>query len=414
VRNAIGGAEKETGAAAGNYLLICLVFLNTSTMSTKSVSWSDNAANEKRGARMPFWEHVTWLSVVRSLTIPLFFAAIRYFWKANYSSPRCLLSLLNSTEPAHYQAHPFYHGVSLPELDSTSSGGDCRSFEEIKGYVDMQYEYSEAKIFQAVMFLMGLVATYCGYSVLREVLSVKFVFAALLVFQISVLDMSYAHFGQDILYLCGNIMHHANIEQYRGDESNATFVAMMPQGFAMSSVATFLWAQCVRYVMLKHNPRLANFISPKALVFATFLALAAILFKVKTNHPLMHEMIKQAAANGTDALEAMKKSNPFEFDSQWGFNWRAYQHVMVHHGNGDAFGPSICFDWIFSYALYGYSYLHNSLLKLQIGTPGHYFFVLAFDVALGLFSTAVYWVYFSVAELVFRHIEKARVHEKVR
>ncbi len=66
------------------------------------------------------------------------------------------------------------------------------------------------------------------------------------------------------------------------------------------------------------------------------------------------------------------------------FEWRAAQHVFVHHGNGDAFGPSFLFDPVFSSVLYLYGYLHNEVLHLIPGSLSHYSFAISFDVLLGI------------------------------
>lgn len=89
--------------------------------------------------------------------------------------------------------------------------------------------------------------------------------------------------------------------------------------------------------------------------------------RVKTSHPLMHAVATK------EMLQA----------PVWTFEWRAAQHVFVHHGNGDAFGPSFLFDPIFSQALHWYGYLHNDLGGFIPGTMSHYIFAITFDVSLG-------------------------------
>lgn len=95
--------------------------------------------------------------------------------------------------------------------------------------------------------------------------------------------------------------------------------------------------------------------------------MTTVLCRVKTSHPLMHAVATK------EMLQA----------PVWTFEWRAAQHVFVHHGNGDAFGPSFLFDPIFSQALHWYGYLHNDVGGFIPGSMSHYIFAILFDVALG-------------------------------
>ena len=51
------------------------------------------------------------------------------------------------------------------------------------------------------------------------------------------------------------------------------------------------------------------------------------------------------------------------------FAYKAYKHVIVHHGDGDSFGSHPILDPIFSAALYAYDHIHNKMLHLVIGSP---------------------------------------------
>ena len=177
----------------------------------------------------------------------------------------------------------------------------------------MQFAMNEKPYFEAAFMCVGVIALIVNLTNLKELFTLKFIVATFLIFNLSVLDMSYAHFGQDILYMSGNIMHHADISSFR-DESNATFVSMIPQGFALSSFMTFLWAIAVRHVIVGSSPPLKKFVNAPALFLATFIMLAFILKMVKSNHPYMHQI----------ATEEMRHEWP------WTFNWRAHQHVFVH------------------------------------------------------------------------------------
>eukprot|EP00597_Dinobryon_sp_UTEXLB2267_P012560 CAMPEP_0170127148 /NCGR_PEP_ID=MMETSP0020_2-20130122/20227_1 /TAXON_ID=98059 /ORGANISM="Dinobryon sp., Strain UTEXLB2267" /LENGTH=200 /DNA_ID=CAMNT_0010360471 /DNA_START=168 /DNA_END=767 /DNA_ORIENTATION=+ len=200
----------------------------------------------------------------------------------------------------------------------------------------MQYASQEKKILEVFIAVCCIIFSVYAIKSLKEICTLKFIVVAGLFAKIlSVLDMSYAHFGQDVLYFCGNILHHADISAYR-DESNATFVAMTPQGFALSTIFTILWGFAIRAVIVQYIPKLNTFMSASAVNIASMLGLLFIFNRVKYAHPQMHSI----------ATADMKDSHPLSFE------WMAYQHVFVHHGNGDSFGPSVWTDWLFSSFLY--------------------------------------------------------------
>jgi len=322
------------------------------------------------------------ISCLRCVLIPLIFETIRNTVNPEYSNPACLLKLVNETQSGHYQAHPFYSGIKSFSTD----GKNC----DLQGFVDMQYNQNEKQIFEGIIIAWGIFSVlYILYKgSFREMFSIKYLIFQFVSLQLfNTLLMSYVHFGQDIVYFCGNIMHHCNISAFKA-ESNASLVSMLPQGFALSSTLTLLWGVLIQTTIVSKVPSLKKFLSPSVVCFSVFLSLVFVVSRVKYNHPVMHEI----------ATRDMLNANPFTFE------WRAAQHVFVHHGNGDSFGPSCIFDPLFSKALYLYSHLHNNVFKLVPGELNHYAFAIGFDVLLGVFCSVIMTVIFHVTNFTCKAV----------
>jgi len=320
------------------------------------------------------------VSSLRSAIIPITFEAIRRTVNPIYSHPACLMKMVRETVPDHYFAHPFYSSLEGWWVNSTQ----C----DLHQFVNMQFQPFEYNMFQSFLFLLGI-ASICvalGRSLSwRPLVSWQFVVTqAVNNSLINVLLMSYAHFAQDIIYICGNIMHHCDISSFR-NEANASLVKMTPHGFAWTSILTILWGLAVQYLIVQNVDSLRSWYNPSWIGLQTWLSLMNVIYQVKTAHPRMHEIATP------EMLQA-----PI-----WSFEWRAAQHVFVHHGNGDAFGPSFIFDPIFSVALYLYGFLHNTVFGLTLGSWSHYVFAITFDVGLGMVVGALIMAVYVLTHAAF-------------
>lgn len=220
------------------------------------------------------------VSLLRSVIIPVTFETIRHTMNPDYSRPACLLKMVNETVPAHYQAHPFYSGL---KAFSPNEHDDC----DLQHYVDMQYNQYEHEIFQACLLGMGLWAIWSFVQAMSQRTAIAWLPLLLLSYVISqaannslitVVMMSYAHFAQDIVFLCGNIMHHCDISPYRV-ENNASLVKMTPHGFALTSLLTIVWGVFLQHVIVHQWPALQTWYHPSWIGLQTWMSLINIIFK---------------------------------------------------------------------------------------------------------------------------------------
>lgn len=133
------------------------------------------------------------------------------------------MKLVNETAPEHFQAHTFYHAVTL-EPDSN-----------IGRYVSMQLSHNEFSV--PNVFFAGLAHT-TAMKIGAEV-RCHIVFGR----HLSHLHHVIFHFSKDISFIIGNVMHHADTSSYV-NESNLSFVDNIPQKFTISVIVSVVWA-CV-------------------------------------------------------------------------------------------------------------------------------------------------------------------------
>jgi hypothetical protein len=301
--------------------------------------------------------------LVRSIAIPVALSLMRT-WSGdpNYSSANCLLGLVNETEPIGFKNHILYGSIRFEN--------SC-DFEK---YVHNQFNHEEITYLNGFFLLLAVSSVLLVLTDLKNVLSVKFVITFVAGYVLSILHHSYSHYGQDISFFVGNVMHHADTSRYVG-ESNATFVDTVPQGFTISIVLTVTWACIVRAVLPMFDPYLSKYISWKSLFFWNVVCGMIIAYKVKVWHPTFHQI----------ATESMKDSLPFSYENN------AYLHVFGHHKNGDWLGPNRVFDPMFSVFMKTYAYLHNEYFMIRVMTLEHYMFAAFFDSIVSIATVFVIW-----------------------
>jgi len=118
---------------------------------------------------------------------------------------------------------------------------------------------------------------------------------------------------------------------------------------------------------------------------------------VLNNHPRYH-----AAADGGLTPE-LQSAWP------WTFHWFAYYHVIVHHDRGYSFGGEPLLDPFYDWQLDMGSFLHNDILKLQLGTYGHYLFVTLWDVFQSLSGMLVIWIVVRICAYPLKEMPQAVV-----
>jgi hypothetical protein len=311
-------------------------------------------------------------TVFKSGFIPLALTGIRQF-VPNYADPQCLLRLVNETANDHYTQHVYFQNVAY---DDTCEGG------KLHDYVNSQYNelgQFEKKLFLNTFMTTGaLGAAYLLYDFskkpsLRYLAKLAFNQITLYNTNIVAAFLSLTHFEQDITFMLGNIMHHSDVSRFT-ENSNASFVDSLPNGFLLNSFCNVIWTVYFLYLLTPFMKRFGQSESSASTIVAqTFVGLTVLLWKIADQHPKFHEL----------ANESFKDAWPFTFEYQ------AYKHVIVHHGNGDAFASNILLDPIFSAALYGYDFIHNTLLGLTIGSHEETALAIAYDVVLSFVIVAL-------------------------
>mmetsp|Transcript_32374 Transcript_32374/g.84922 ORF Transcript_32374/g.84922 Transcript_32374/m.84922 type:complete len:356 (-) Transcript_32374:533-1600(-) len=322
-----------------------------------------------------------YLGVVLSITlkaiaVPLSLGLLRVYVDPKYSSPHCLLRLVNETAPQHWQNHPVWKHLTYDE--------SCAGYDALSHYVQKQYtDQAEHRLFTMFICCEALVAAalflflLCRHQALPCFRSFVTVAATFFVAdQINKLELLWTHFEQDVTFMLGNILHHTDISAFT-TKSNTSFVSALPQGFLLSIFLCQTWKYGVCcFLVIRADERLRSVLHPGMLAMQLAITQTIIFYQLKHNHPLYHEIAK---------LEH-KNAWPYTFE------YRAYKHVYVHHHNGDSFGSSFHWDPFFSAALHLFGYLHNSVLGLTIDTALHYAFATAFDIGMGLMVTTLVWV----------------------
>jgi hypothetical protein len=288
-----------------------------------------------------------------------------------YSSGSCLLQLVNETTSLETNFHPFYR-TSLFEPD-------C----DLDNYVKLQFQNNEAPVWK--LFLVGLLATVivCFSFTWKQVLSFRYLIVLFVGYHLQLLQHCYMHFGQDVTFLAGNVMHHADISGFPYGKSEF-FAEVTPDGVAFTCIISIIWSMFARSVILQLDPELRSYLDWRALIVATASMGLYVASRAKYSHGVWH---------GT-ATEGMQHSLPFSED------YFAYQHVYVHHRTGEAFGPNPFFDPFFSVALKSYGYLHNSVFKLTVPSTENIIFAVSFDFFVGCFVMLGYWIILRFAKLL--------------
>ena len=308
-------------------------------------------------------------SCIKAILVAAVLLITRATFNPTYASPMCLMKLVNTTAPQHYAVHPFWKDITYD--DSCDLGQFVQQQFENK-FEFIFFEKACAVLFVAAVAIVlfklpkllsmhGIVSSILGYG--------GAIFGVLNLLMIS-------HFEQDITFFSANIMHHSDISAFT-DQSNASLVDTLPQGFLLTSMFNMIYAYLFVYWVAK-NDRIAS----KAyypLVLTALFAIQTIraLISIKKGHPVLHEI---ATEEGKDA---------FFLSSEFS----AYRHVYMHHYNGDSFGSSYLFDWIYSAALYAYGSWHNHVLKLQLDTAEHYGFAILVDTSMMMLWSLGVWLY---------------------
>lgn len=307
-------------------------------------------ASQNSGGVMSSVNSVVVGSIIKSLSVPCFLLLMRTVYNPFYSSPQCLLRLVNETAPDHYKQHIYFRDMTY---DDSCAG------QNIHDYVHSQYNsvaQTESQIFQGFLALQGIIgfsvalyllATKPFRQVLKNVIGPSFV-----IMHACAAVLSFSHVEQDILFTLGNVMHHTDLSKFT-DLSNASMAATTPNGFSFSCIGTILWFFYAFYHMAPIL-RKSGYVTITGTDLVTIISIwvSWAMYSIKFSHPLWHENFS----------EEWKDAMPFTHE------YKGYKHVTVHHVDGDAFGSHPVLDTVFSYFTKGYNVLHNDTLHLQQGS----------------------------------------------
>lgn len=295
--------------------------------------------------------------------------AIRHSVNAMYASPNCLLKLVNTTAPQHYAIHPVWKDMVYDD--------SC----DLNVFVQQQFDNKvQFVFFEKSCALLFVVAVASLLFNLRKLISLRGVVSTMMGYCLALNGvmnlLMITHFEQDVTFFSANIMHHADISAFT-DQSNASLVHTLPQGFVLTSLLNMIYANAFVYVVAKYDPVAKRGYYP--LLLAAIFALQTIraLVMIKEGHPELHNIATEEG----------------QYASMWSQEFAAYRHVFIHHVNGDSFGSSYTFDWIYSLILYAYGEWHNLVLQLQLDTPAHYGFAVFVDGGMMTLWSLAVWAY---------------------
>ncbi|GMI37317.1 hypothetical protein TeGR_g6329 [Tetraparma gracilis] len=328
----------------------------------------------------------------KSILIPLSFHLARYLFNPFYSDPNCLLRLVNTTAPEHYEKHIYWR-----RLQYDDSCVDLKPFvlDQFNDYA--QAEFKAWQVLGPAMFFTAVASVLYPFVVRNAKMGStkaeawRIVAASLLPCHFTMAAMfMLVHFEMDLTYLVGNIQHHADISRFT-DKSNASTVDTLPQGFLLTYFFNIAWLfVCFKYLF--HYSRRLQHYSNASLISALFLFSGQVSLKMlKEDHPKFHAVAQE---NWRDAI-------PFSFE------YRAYHHVFRHHVDGDSFGSSWLFDPLFSKMFQSFAFIHHDIFGIHSATSwGHYAVVCAYDTVQGLAVLGIILGMFLAASKVTQWLER--------
>jgi len=191
--------------------------------------------------------------------------------------------------------------------------------------------------------------------------------------------LTHTHFEQDVTFMTGAIIHHAESKSPALNLEKGT----ISQGYLLCGMANRFFYSLMFYLIITGSPRLRAAFNPWVVVALLNLAIWFVVSTVKHKHPLYHVV----------ATPEMVNAWPYTFES------RAYKHIM-HHDTGESFSGDPLLDPLFDWQLHMFGRLHNSVLKLTLNTPGHFAFATIFDHMSGAACVAMMFLYLHIGACI--------------
>jgi hypothetical protein len=293
----------------------------------------------------------------------------RKFMHRDYASSDCLLLIANSTSPERFKEHPFLSGVTYHT--------NC----DVENFVKMQRESDEKGNLERIMILFGVIFFLTAIPYWRDVISFKFLLVTIITpLYFVTLDYHFLQFGEDAMYLTGNILHSAALEARLG--------ASQTQGMAIIALMTYLWSVSVKSVAISFFPRLGKFMPRAVWLFSGYVG--ACIFYIAKNRP------------DTAPLASNEKSTNFGAAVIQIVDWRIFQVSSGRDETGS--GPAFFYDLFYSAVLQGYSYVHNDIFSLNVNSGGHFTLMVITETVVGTICTFFHMGLMLFIEKIFSYV----------
>ena len=312
------------------------------------------------------------------------FAVRNYSGNDLYCNPHCAIQLMAESDAAGLARHPYWKDL---HHDSSCAGRN----EE---YIANQNKTTERQLMDwlvafwtglgvlliAKEALSGLLKIRKGTTSLRVAGASALVSVIFGVFSATIFLM-HTHYNVDITHLGGGIVHHA-LAHYTGINDKQGSVS---EGYLIFGFFNRVFYATTLYALVTRDARLKECFSPLVLVGLLQVQAMIALRQVGKNHPVYHDMAKDGAT------PAMLAALPYTTE------WRAFKHCITHHDNGLSFSGDFFLDPFWDLFLYAQSFLHNDVLRLQLGSTAHHVFSAAADAAMGAMGAGLLYVLLRVA-----------------
>jgi hypothetical protein len=308
-------------------------------------------------------------NILKPLAILLPILFIRKFFDPIYCDPQCAIRLVNESDPRAFSVHPYWKDLTYddsctPDLLQAYRNGQFSLFE---GWL-------QTNMTMTWNILAIITLTYLIFNSLKNGIGVmnaiRISIGCFIVgFFAGTLLMMHTHFEQDITFLTGAIIHHAEESSPAMNLKKST----MSQGYLLCGFVNRFFYSYIIYSFITKSKKLSAAFNPLVIVSLLNLMVWYAVATVKHKHPWYHEV----------ATPEMKYAMPYSQES------RAYHHVILHHDTGESFSGDPFLDVVFDYQLYAFGFLHNKVFGIQLGSLAHHLFNTVFDCASGLICNII-------------------------
>lgn len=311
------------------------------------------------------------------------------FYNDLYCSPVCALRLVYENNYDGYSKHIFYKDINF-------NLNDC-SQDQINKYIYNQENNNEryyVNILANVCTILGVffVIKNAIHLMITKTSNIKFILMHLVYILLSSffakIILTHTHFSTDVNILTGGIIHHAIDEKFGVTNNSVT------EGFLLNSFFNRILYCYIIYSIISKNDGLNKILSYIPLIGFTQIFLFVMVERVKEMHPIYHEMTKNGvSSNIVNAL-------PYTHE------WRAYKHCVIHHNNGLSFSGDLFLDPIYDFYLYLYSYVHNNIITIPVGSPMHYIVSICSEVFTTLIGVVLIYIFIYIAKMILKYFNK--------